>query len=266
MKIGTSLIRIDLSWTQLKEVISSKSLRVQFEETTSIYQIFCVEEAIVYLCVIYKGTVPPESHVDQQQNDLDKSEFESDYKSGANLPLVPKSADGTPITVVSTKVDCVPLSEFLKNGTNSAMNVNGSSSPIEFKVVGSTGYIWHVASLQFILTGKFLNIDSKDQHRFGEASKNPLDNGLLANTYQQGEEGVIFADAVKTLGGFIPYVSDILNLNNYAGSLDMFRATIQFSVPVALYEPSDKVCVVVQDDLRDLETFTCLAVGHREKL
>jgi hypothetical protein len=83
----SGFIKFDLNWTTLKSVITTKNLPLQYLETADGYELFAVDSVIVYLAFIYKGTVPPETGISQVQNDSDKSDFETNYKSNANKTI-----------------------------------------------------------------------------------------------------------------------------------------------------------------------------------
>lgn len=78
-------------WTWFKPLISSKSLRVQYEDNGDVYLIYGYDMPEVITCTIWKGTVP-ESVVgggySQAQNDADKSDFETNYLPTANKPII----------------------------------------------------------------------------------------------------------------------------------------------------------------------------------
>jgi hypothetical protein len=88
VRIGSGLVTVPKSWTDLKSVLNTKGLSLQYETNSDVYDIFCIDNAIVYTTIIYTGTVPPGAGVDQSTNDLNKSDFETNYKPFANRSLV----------------------------------------------------------------------------------------------------------------------------------------------------------------------------------
>jgi len=95
-KIGSGLIRIDVSWTSFKSTVSSKNLTIQYEETATAYEIFSLDGNIIYYVLIFKVTVPNASY-NQVQNDLDKTDFETNYKDIVTNRVVspPAAVDGS---------------------------------------------------------------------------------------------------------------------------------------------------------------------------
>lgn len=96
---GQNLILIGKTWTGLKSLSSIRNLTIQFDELEDKYQIFCLEESIVYLCELFKGTVF--AGADQEENDLNKSDFEINYKEVTNsLPLIPRQQDKASLVAI----------------------------------------------------------------------------------------------------------------------------------------------------------------------
>lgn len=86
INFGTGLIHVVLTWQQMRSYLASKKMQLQYEETDTQYTLFAIDERIVYTSIIFKGTVPTVSDTTQGQNDADKSEFETVYKSISNRP------------------------------------------------------------------------------------------------------------------------------------------------------------------------------------
>jgi len=84
INIGSNFIQIDGTWSEFKFVVAYKTLAMQYVDDSVIYTIFAIDGSIVYITVIYKGTVPVESGISQGTNDANKADFEDNYKSIAN--------------------------------------------------------------------------------------------------------------------------------------------------------------------------------------
>ena len=78
-------MRVEKTWTELKNLASSKDLEhlLQYNESDAEYYIWFVEDSIQYFCIIDK--VSPASS--------DQTDFETNYKPNANKVLTPKSKD-----------------------------------------------------------------------------------------------------------------------------------------------------------------------------
>lgn len=95
INFGNSFITIDKRWQAFITASMSKSLAVQYEDDTSFYTIFSVDSSIAYCTNIWKGTLVNAGTYSQAQNDLDKADFETNYKALANRPISPWSTATT---------------------------------------------------------------------------------------------------------------------------------------------------------------------------
>ena len=76
-------MEISLSYTDVKNVILAKSLLWQYTEFTDRYVIFAIDGPLTYLASVYKNGYEPIGSPDVN----DRADFETNYKSTANLPL-----------------------------------------------------------------------------------------------------------------------------------------------------------------------------------
>jgi len=83
-------------WTDWKAVQYSKNLVTQYDDNEIIYTIWGYDGPEVHICTIWKGTVPDgvKASYSQEQNDSDKSDFETNFKPSANQPVIPMASDG----------------------------------------------------------------------------------------------------------------------------------------------------------------------------
>lgn len=84
-------------WSGWKSAKLTRQLVSQFDEDSESYTIWGYDGQEAHMCSIWKNTVP--DHVlstgyTQEQNDLDKADFETNFKSSANQSSTPKAADG----------------------------------------------------------------------------------------------------------------------------------------------------------------------------
>lgn len=87
-------------WTSFKSIaITSKQLLVQYDDSDpAVYTIFAFDDRVCYMCSIWKGSIPStalNSGYTQVQNDLDKSDFETNYKVSSNQRIDPKTPYNT---------------------------------------------------------------------------------------------------------------------------------------------------------------------------
>lgn len=80
---GTSFTHINHRWTDWKVVHATKHLEAQWHDDGTTYTIYGYDGNDVHYCQIFKGEVPSSALVEysQEQNDADKLEFETIYKS-----------------------------------------------------------------------------------------------------------------------------------------------------------------------------------------
>lgn len=86
-------------WTQWKAVYAVKGLPFQYEDDGTMYTVWTYDSPEVHMCQIWKGTVP-DSVTDaysQSQNDTDKTDFETNYKSLGNGAVGQIDTDGAQI-------------------------------------------------------------------------------------------------------------------------------------------------------------------------
>lgn len=75
----------EISYTQLKALISSKEMHWQYIEEDTKYTIFSKDSSITYKTIVFKsGYASPD---EQAQHDTDREDFEDNYKPTANKPL-----------------------------------------------------------------------------------------------------------------------------------------------------------------------------------
>lgn len=158
-----------------------------------------------------------------------------------------------------------PWSGFFLNGTSRDLNVDASSAEQLFKISAVENKFLHVQCVKFKMLSKKLNVDSSDIDIFGVAGA--LTNGIGMYTDQQGTQGTIFSDTVKSLGDLLLYSENIDNLVNCkSGGRDLVIAKIPFWAPVTLINGAqgDELIISVHDDLSGFDSFTVVAYGFTE--
>ena len=87
IQFGNAFIISSITWSQFKVVVDTKSISVQYDDDGVQYTIYAIDAPLVYVTYITKGTVPDSPGFNQSQNDANKSDFETNFKSRCNLPL-----------------------------------------------------------------------------------------------------------------------------------------------------------------------------------
>jgi len=158
---------------------------------------------------------------------------------------------------------------FLTNSDGSKdLNIDGSDTPVEFRIEAQADLIRWIVSARFIFNGIYLEIDTSDFRRFGDAtsSSSSLANGVEFFLEQAGIETQIFAFPVTTMGEFMNYTDSFTNFidaTSYYG--DFLSFDFNFDVPIALVPGSiDFITVRINDDLTDIDLFQVILRGYQE--
>lgn len=87
------------TWTAWKAVYAVKGSLFQYDEDAILYTIWSYDGPDVHVCQIYKGEVPytATGSYSQNQNDTDKTDFETNYKPSGNQSLYQSDTDGAQI-------------------------------------------------------------------------------------------------------------------------------------------------------------------------
>lgn len=99
ISLGPQFTQRIYNWTAWKAVYAIKGSLFQYDDDGILYTIWAYDGPDVHLCQIWKGEVPYTTLVNysQYQNDTDKTEFETSYKSLGNLALTQSDTDGAAI-------------------------------------------------------------------------------------------------------------------------------------------------------------------------
>ncbi len=160
--------------------------------------------------------------------------------------------------------------KFLLNGTSALMSVDGSTDAQEFVLASIPGRTQWITSLRLLFEGSNFEIGTADFRRFGTATavNTPLTNGMLLFAEQSGEQVLICAEPIVTIGGFLSYADSFTNLVNAISTQEDFLSfDFVFEKPVVLAEGgSDRIVITIQDDLTSISKICCLARGYQESV
>lgn len=97
--ISPTLTQRSYAWTGWKAVYAAKGSPFQYDDDGTLYTIWTYDADEIHMCQIWKGTVPDltVAAYSQAQNDSDKSDFETNFKSLGNMPLSQLDTDGASI-------------------------------------------------------------------------------------------------------------------------------------------------------------------------
>jgi hypothetical protein len=127
------------NWAWFKPLITSKTIKVQYEEDDNTYLIYGYDIPEVLTCTLWKGTVPSsviDSGYSQATNDADKAAFEASFKPYAN-----RSIDDVPSLIIANSI---------KSGGNANLAVNGSVTPVVFEYNPPANYDIQVTALSLL--------------------------------------------------------------------------------------------------------------------
>lgn len=116
--IGNQYTQKYYRWTNWKTILVAKALVYQYDDDGTIYTIYGYDGPEVHVTSIYKGTVPYAvvNGYSQAQNDSDKSDFETNYLAGANLPLnISKLTGDTTSTKIGNVGDRLKVDSNISN-------------------------------------------------------------------------------------------------------------------------------------------------------
>jgi hypothetical protein len=103
---------IYLDYSQLKALIIQKDLLWQYTEDDSKYDVFATDSNLKYETIIWKVYI---DGINEEENNTNKSDFETNYKSLCNQALTKRSSDGKIfVRSESRPIDCTTV--FTCNG------------------------------------------------------------------------------------------------------------------------------------------------------
>jgi len=101
-------MKVDINYADLKSLIASKNLGWQYVEFDANYDVFAVDAGIMYQTMLYKVGFEPKNCATCT---ADTTDFETNYKSGANEPVIEESLRNkkliygkTTVTTAGTRV------------------------------------------------------------------------------------------------------------------------------------------------------------------
>lgn len=84
------------TWEELKTLSENKHIPLQYFETEQKYNVFIVEDNIIYIIELFKDFSNVDG-IDETENTNNKNDFETNYKTDANCSLHPHSEDSKEI-------------------------------------------------------------------------------------------------------------------------------------------------------------------------
>lgn len=241
ISFGNGLVVITLSWTEFKSIIIRKYLQIQHEDNGEVYSIFAIDSSIVYICTIYKNTVPDNIETNgysQNQNDLDKTNFETNYKEKSNYSIQTKDIEGRLINVNVPRVgkELIAVTHNLSDPTT----WYSDSVRVDDEILTSNdGYTWQSININWIdlVHGKIFDEDSikKDiDHHYDVIIK--IDNIIAEPREPYATDGGDYIINYKD--GYITFLSD-QNNKTITASYSYENGSTWYLIP----DPGKKICI-----------------------
>lgn len=258
----TQANQIYKTWTELKLFLSApKELKLQYHEFDYYYHIFTFEAGYEYFTELWIDTSKVQG-IDITQNNLDKTDFEDNYKASANQAIeldVNVENDITVGSLVDEPYKGKYISKKLEYNGSPDMTIDGSGSGsfVEFIAAPGTGKKWYVSRM--ILTMEDENIN----HTKFAGLPSPLENGIDIKITEDGEERTLAAGLIKTNHEFYQLCYDVTIKSSVTDILAM-RWTFAKGGTFLRFKNStnDKFSVIINDDLSSINAFQVIIQGY----
>lgn len=147
--------------------------------------------------------------------------------------------------------------DFVKNGTNTSLLVDGSVTPVEFTYLPDATYDISIQEIKFVMVSNAISFGT---NYFG-ATSGSLSNGLLIEIRSNDSPGTIFNIVQNEC--FIHFASPG-GFNWVVSSKDMMSSTYLVGGALKLiHGSSDYIKVTVRDDIDSCASyFRCLVKGN----
>jgi len=95
----------EVSWEDLKTLVSSKGLQLQYESTSLLYRVYAVEFGLYLYTTIWKSGATLPVGVDPATNTAARTDFENNYLASANAAILNKQIlcdpeSGSPLEII----------------------------------------------------------------------------------------------------------------------------------------------------------------------
>ena len=166
--------------------------------------------------------------------------------------------DGDPVSFASTPQSPASiLNEFVMNGSNTSLLVDGSVTPVVYSYVADDAYDISLVEIKFTLVSNSVTFGS---NYFG-ATSGPLPNGLLVEIISNSITGTIYN--LKQNESFINFASPG-GFEWVVSSKDMMSSTYLIGGGLKLYAGTgDMVRITVRDNISSASVyFKCFIKGN----
>lgn len=145
------------------------------------------------------------------------------------------------------------LREFFTDSSGSEdQRVDGSGTPVEFKVSASTNVTKWITGFRLIIQGQTTDLSSQDFRRYSQTVAPGLTIGVDIEAVQSGTTtSITGAGAVQSMGEYLRYADDFTNIiSAISANVDYLHFDFSFDQPVVLAEgSSDALIIRINDNL-----------------
>lgn len=158
---------------------------------------------------------------------------------------------------------------FRDAGGSNAVNVDGSVTPVTFKVVPPSGFNIAISGVRIIFHTGQGNLGGLEVRRFGAAGgQDGLTNGVLVELVRKGITIDFFATAggLKSMWQFFEFGSPTNIVGGIDATTDLLIWTLNFARPIALRPArGDELRFTVRDDLTPIDLLQIRHFGWIEE-
>lgn len=220
---GQDNIVIGQRWTELKAMVASKSLILQYDEGSDVYSIFAIDDKIVYSTNIWKLNFPNPPDYSQATNDADKTDFETNFKAGGNKRIQRTDNFGNPI---ATPFEIGAMLGLIPGATTGRAQGYTATSAASGKAIRATTYTPQGTDAQ-----RSLNSTSANDTSAGTGARTVtltyLNTSFVLKTETVTMNGTTAVNTVATDIAFIEsiVVASVGSVGGNVGTIQVWTAT-----------------------------------------
>lgn len=191
-------IKKSYNWADWKSISQIKKFIIQYDQDDLQYTIYGYDGPEVHICIIWLSEVPwaIKEEYSQEQNDLDKTDFETNYKNSSNKTTVLqqkpfadalgfrarlKGFSGTATAGQTTNIDYKITEERYINGTQVMLLNSTFGDTIKFQVVDKDNILGYGAGAVLDEFASSWNVTSDEQDQGVYVLSYPAK--IIANLY-----------------------------------------------------------------------------------
>jgi hypothetical protein len=143
INFGHAAVVVNQRWTDFKAICASKSMLMQHvDDGGGYYTVFAIDKNIAYTCNIWYTNAPDGSEYTQTQNDLDRTDFETNYQSTSNSAIEQRSTDGRAVirNTYASVSKYYHIRAFSFNTASSGSLVNNDPNDVAYGDMSYTMY------------------------------------------------------------------------------------------------------------------------------